>query len=103
MSVDAIVENLTQVLSSGPGLDGSLKMNFGDDGVVRIEGTSVSTEDSEADATINIDLEQTHARPRSKALGRRRSRALQLRRPLAPLQPLALAPVGAPERPELDY
>ena len=50
MSVDAIVENLTRVLSSGPGLDGSLKMNFGDDGMVRIEGTSVSTDDSEADA-----------------------------------------------------
>ena len=61
MSVDAIVENLTQVLSSGPGLDGSLKMNFGDDGVVRIEGTSVSTKDSEADATINIDLEDAVA------------------------------------------
>lgn len=61
MSVDAIVENLTQVLSSGPGLDGSLKMNFGDDGVVRIEGNSVTTDDTEADATINIDFEDALA------------------------------------------
>lgn len=61
MSVDAIVENLTQVLSSGPGLDGSLKMNFGDDGVVRIEGNAVTTDDTEADATINIDFEDALA------------------------------------------
>ena len=61
MSVDAIVENLTQVLSSGPGLDGSLKMNFGDAGMVRIEGTDVTTDDTDADATINISLEDAVA------------------------------------------
>ncbi|MAH87039.1 MAG: sterol-binding protein [Kiloniella sp.] len=61
MSVEAIVDNLNQVLSSGAGLDGSLKMNFGDDGVVRIEGTTVTTDDSDADATINITLEDAVA------------------------------------------
>ena len=61
MSVDAIVAKLTEVIGGGSGLDGSLKMNFGDDGVVRIEGTEVNTDDSDADATINISLEDAVA------------------------------------------
>ena len=32
MSVEAIQSKLTELLGSGAGLDGSLKMNFGDDG-----------------------------------------------------------------------
>ncbi|MGB1155595.1 MAG: SCP2 sterol-binding domain-containing protein [Alphaproteobacteria bacterium] len=61
MSVEAIVSKLTEVIGAGSGLDGSLKMNFGDEGVVRIEGTEVSTDDGDADATINISLEDAVA------------------------------------------
>ena len=61
MSVEAIQSNLTELLGSGAGLDGSLKMNFGDDGVVRIEGTEVTTDDTDADATITITLEDAVA------------------------------------------
>jgi len=61
MSVEAIQSKLTELLGGGAGLDGSLKMNFGDDGVVRIEGTDVTTDDTDADATINITLEDAVA------------------------------------------
>ena len=61
MSVEAIQSKLTELLGSGGGLDGSLKMNFGDDGVVRIEGTEVTTDDTDADATITITLEDAVA------------------------------------------
>ncbi len=61
MSVEAIQSKLTELLGSGAGLDGSLKMNFGDDGVVRIEGTEVTTDDTDADATITITLEDAVA------------------------------------------
>ena len=61
MSVEAIQSKLTELLGSGAGLDGSLKMNFGDDGVVRIEGTEVTTDDTDADATISISLEDAVA------------------------------------------
>ena len=61
MSVEAIQSKLTELLGSGAGLDGSLKMNFGDDGCVRIEGTEVTTDDTDADATISISLEDAVA------------------------------------------
>ena len=61
MSVEAIQSKLTELLGSGAGLDGSLKMNFGDDGFVRIEGTEVTTDDTDADATISISLEDAVA------------------------------------------
>ena len=61
MSIEAIQSKLTELLGSGAGLDGSLKMNFGDDGFVRIEGTEVTTDDTDADATISISLEDAVA------------------------------------------
>ena len=61
MTVEAIQNKLTELLGGGSGLDGSLKMNFGDDGVVRIEGTEVTTDDTDADATITITLEDAVA------------------------------------------
>lgn len=61
MSVEAIVSKLTEVIGGGSGLDGSLKMNMGDEGSIRIEGTEVTTDDGDADATINISLEDAVA------------------------------------------
>ena len=61
MTVEAIQNKLTELLGGGSGLDGSLKMNFGDDGVVRIEGTEVTTDDTDTDATITITLEDAVA------------------------------------------
>lgn len=61
MSVESIVSKLTEVIGGGSGLDGSLKMNMGDEGSIRIEGTEVTTDDGDADATINISLEDAVA------------------------------------------
>jgi len=61
MSVEAIVTRLTELVGGGSGLDGSLKMNLGEAGNVRIEGTEVTTDDGDADATISISLEDAMA------------------------------------------
>ena len=57
MTVEAIQNKLTELLGGGSGLDGSLKMNFGDAGMVRIEGTDVTPDDTDADALSTNHLD----------------------------------------------
>lgn len=59
MSIKSIVETLSASASSR-GFDRTVKFDLGDDGVILIDGTSVSTDDKAADCTITVsrdDLE----------------------------------------------
>jgi len=59
MSIKTIVETLSASASSS-GFDRVVKFDLGEDGVIVIDGASVSTEDKPADCTITVssdDLE----------------------------------------------
>jgi len=53
MSVDAIAEKIRERVA-GSGFDKSVKFDLGADGVIVVDGQSVSTEDAGADCTITI-------------------------------------------------
>lgn len=57
MDTDAIVEKMQAAVSAAGGLDNSVKFDFGDDGCVVVDGTSVSSEDAEVDCTIGLSKE----------------------------------------------
>ncbi len=56
MSLDAIAEKIRERVA-GSGFDKSVKFDLGDDGVIVVDGQSVSTEDAGADCTITITKE----------------------------------------------
>lgn len=63
MSTDAIVERLRSKVA-GSGFDKSVKFDCGADGVIVVDGGTVSTEDAAADCTIALsktDLESMMA------------------------------------------
>ncbi|MFZ1772989.1 MAG: SCP2 sterol-binding domain-containing protein [Rhizobiaceae bacterium] len=53
MSMQDIAEKIRTRVAGG-GFDRSVKFNCGSDGVVVVNGASVSTEDGEADCTISL-------------------------------------------------
>lgn len=53
MSLDAIADKIREKVS-GSGFDKSVKFDLGDDGVIVVDGQSVSTEDAAADCTISL-------------------------------------------------
>ncbi len=60
MSVEAIVGKMREHLQQG-GFDRSVKLDLGEDGVILIDGGTISTADGEAECTITLsraDLEQ---------------------------------------------
>lgn len=60
MSVDAIAAGIKDKVASS-GFDSSIKFDCGDDGILVIDGTEVSTTDKEADCTISVALEDLQA------------------------------------------
>ncbi len=60
MSMDAIAEKMGKS-ADGSGFSRSVKFDCGDDGVVVIDGESVSTEDKEAECTISLSKEDLEA------------------------------------------
>lgn len=55
MGVEEIAEQLRQRVESA-GFDRSVKFDTGPDGVIVIEGATVSTDDQDADCTIRLSL-----------------------------------------------
>lgn len=53
MSLDAIADKLRERVASS-GFDGSVKFDLGGDGVILVDGQTVSTQDGAADCTITI-------------------------------------------------
>lgn len=60
MSVQDIVDRMKARVEGG-GLDGSVKFDTGSDGVIRIDGSSISTTDGPADCTIKLSLDDLEA------------------------------------------
>ncbi|MEX0344253.1 MAG: SCP2 sterol-binding domain-containing protein [Rhizobiaceae bacterium] len=60
MSMDAIAEKMGKS-ADGSGFSRSVKFDCGDDGVIVIDGESVSTEDKEAECTISLSKEDLEA------------------------------------------
>lgn len=60
MSMDAIVEKI-KASAEGSGFDRSVKFDCGEDGVLVINGTNVSTEDQETECTISLSKEDFDA------------------------------------------
>lgn len=60
MSMDAIAEKMSKS-ADGSGFSRSVKFDCGDDGVVFIDGESVSTEDKDAECTISLSKEDLEA------------------------------------------
>ncbi|MEP9372668.1 SCP2 sterol-binding domain-containing protein [Mesorhizobium sp. KR1-2] len=56
MSVEAVVEKIRARVESS-GFDRSVKFDTGGDGVIVIDGASISTADAPADCTIKISLD----------------------------------------------
>lgn len=56
MSIQAIADQI-QTKAAGSGFDRSVKFDTGDDGVIVVDGSSVSTTDGPADCTIKLSLE----------------------------------------------
>lgn len=56
MTISEIAENIRGRVESGS-FDSVIKFDCGDDGVMVIDNQTVSTEDSEADCTIGVSLE----------------------------------------------
>ncbi|RMF33509.1 MAG: sterol carrier family protein [Alphaproteobacteria bacterium] len=55
-----IIEHAVAALKEklgGESFPSSVKFNIGDEGAVRIEGTEVTADDSEADVTLSADVE----------------------------------------------
>ncbi len=61
MSLEQVTEGLRERVGDDSGLGATLKFDFGDDGVVFIDGVSnpntVSNDDTEADCTIAMSME----------------------------------------------
>jgi putative sterol carrier protein len=60
MSMDAIAEQMRPRVESS-GFDRSVKFDCGDDGVIVIDGQTISTSDSPADCTITLAKEDLEA------------------------------------------
>jgi putative sterol carrier protein len=60
MSMEAIAEKMRSRVESS-GFDRSVKFDCGADGVVVIDGTSISTADAPADCTIKLDKDDLEA------------------------------------------
>jgi putative sterol carrier protein len=56
MSVEAVVEKIRSKVESS-GFDRSVKFDTGGDGVIVIDGASISTTDAPADCTIKLSLD----------------------------------------------
>ncbi|ANK82145.1 MAG: sterol-binding protein [Rhizobiales bacterium NRL2] len=60
-TLEEITEGMRQRVGDDSGLDATLKFDFGDDGVIYVDGEStpntVSNEDKEADCTMKISKE----------------------------------------------
>mgnify|MGYP000725032901 CR=1 FL=1 len=60
-TLEEITEGMRQRVGDDSGLDATLKFDFGDDGVIYLDGASspntVSNEDKEADCTMKISME----------------------------------------------
>jgi len=58
MSLEQITQGLAERVAKGTNLDATVKFDFGDDGVVFVDGSAgtVSNEDKEADCTITISM-----------------------------------------------
>lgn len=56
MNLDAIADKIRERVA-GSGFDKSVKFDLGDDGVIVVDGQTVSTEDAGADCTITISKE----------------------------------------------
>jgi putative sterol carrier protein len=53
MSLDALADKIRERVA-GSGFDKSVKFDLGEDGVIVVDGQSVSTDDSGADCTITM-------------------------------------------------
>ncbi|MFC3675377.1 SCP2 sterol-binding domain-containing protein [Ferrovibrio xuzhouensis] len=62
MSLEQITQSMSQRVSPGS-LDATVKFDFGDDGIVFVDGTAgtVSNEDAEADCTITMSMDNFKA------------------------------------------
>ncbi|MCY4190000.1 MAG: SCP2 sterol-binding domain-containing protein [Rhodospirillaceae bacterium] len=61
MSLADVTPKLQERVNQASGLDATVKFDFGDDGVIHIDGTSqpyqVSNDDNDADCTITMSLD----------------------------------------------
>ena len=53
-TLDEITQRLRDAVGSDSGLGSSVKFDFGDEGVIRIDGGTVDNEDAPADCTIQV-------------------------------------------------
>ena len=53
-TLDEITQRLRDAVGSDSGLGSSVKFDFGDDGVIRIDGGTVDNQDLPADCTIQV-------------------------------------------------
>ena len=53
-TLDEITQRMRDAVGTDSGLGRSVKFDFGDDGVVRIDGGTVDNEDAPADCTIQV-------------------------------------------------
>ncbi len=60
MSLDTIADKLRERVASS-GFDKSVKFDLGSDGIILVDGQTVSTEDGAADCTITISKEDFEA------------------------------------------
>lgn len=60
MSLDAIADKLRERVA-GSGFDRSVKFDMGSDGVIVVDGQTVSTQDASADCTISLSREDFEA------------------------------------------
>lgn len=61
MNLEQITEGLRELVGDDSGLNATIKFDFGDDGIIFVDGESapntVSNEDRDADCTIRISIE----------------------------------------------
>lgn len=57
MTLDEIQAGMEGAVSKSGGMDKSVKFDFGDEGQIKIDGTSVTQDDGDADCTIKVDKE----------------------------------------------
>jgi putative sterol carrier protein len=60
MSVETIAKRIQERVASS-GFDRSVKVDLGSEGVILIDGTSVTTTDGDADCTITMQLDDFEA------------------------------------------
>ena len=65
-TVSELTERLRGALAGGEGLGNSVKLNLKGEGVIHVDGASVSNDDKPADLTVTISLKDL------EALGRRK-------------------------------